>query len=235
MSTWRSRLFRYAAAGRPEHPVRQPQGGPARAAPARIGGAPATGRTPGAARAGDRPRPRSDASLTRSFLASAGAVGGHRRDTGLPCRPCAGAPSASSRRVAGVVLAGGRRRGQRRPGARRAPAEPCGEKAGFLCSRPARAGPVRRARPSGSPAQGQPALALPAAGPARPPHRWNEPPQALPHVRNQPCPPCDESFARRYGTTRVARPPARRPPAPVLSAGMPRRTPRLSRPRRGGM
>src|SRR5690606_23376277 len=51
---------------------------------------------------------------------------------------------------------------------------------------PARAGPGRRARPSGPLRMRRPGVLM-AAGPARPPHRWNEPPQALPHVRNQPC------------------------------------------------
>src|SRR5690606_15274811 len=229
MSTWRSRLFRYAAAGRPEHPVRQSEGGPARAALARIGGAPATGRTPGAARAVDRPRLRMDAPPTRSFPVSAAAAEGHAEGSGTAVSPlCGGAvrvPPAGggSWRSRGTEEVAAAPRGAQ--GARRA----VRGKGRFLVlpPGPARAGPGRSARPTGPLRMPRPGV-LTAAGPARPPHRWNEPPQALPHVRNRPCPPCGESFARGYGTTRVARPPARRPPAPVLSAGMPRRTPRLS-------
>lgn len=53
--------------------------------------------------------------------------------------------------------------------------------------------------------------------------------------RNRPCPPCGESFGQHRRGTRVSRLPPRTVSAPVLSAAMPGRTPRLSRTRRGGL
>ncbi len=59
--------------------------------------------------------------------------------------------------------------------------------------------------------------------------------QGRPRVRKRPCPSWCESFGQGHGGTRVSRLPARTVPAPVLSAAMPGRTPRLRRTRRGGL
>src|SRR5690606_17166514 len=79
-----------AAAGGPDSPARRSAGGPARAAPARIGGAPATGRMPGAARAVARPRLRMDAPPTRSFPVSAAAAEGRAEGSGTAVSPLCG-------------------------------------------------------------------------------------------------------------------------------------------------
>lgn len=234
MSTWRSRLFRHAAARRPERPVGQPEGGPPRLRRPWRGSDRHGTDACGGLRSGPAPDP-VGRPADQALLTSAAAVGGHAEGYGAAVSPVCGAAAHAlppgGRAVACAGDGGGASGARGAQDARRA----VRRKGRFLVLPP---GPCR-VGPQGAAVRSPAAGAAPgvptAAGPARPPHRWKEPPQVLPHVRNQPCPPCGESFAREYGTNRVARPPARRPPAPVLSAGMPRRTPRLSRPRRGGM